>query len=85
MKFRVLVVSRISSPAGIGNPCPHCSYSRPSSTKTEGGYLKYFLFLYARNKHSNLTLWRLTIYTYISYRTANLQTLHFKYLLNNTY
>ena len=33
-----------------------------------------------------LTLWRLTTYIYIhiymSYRTANLQTLHFKYLLN---
>ena len=29
-----------------------------------------------------LTLWRLTTYIYTSYRTANLQTLHFKYLLN---
>jgi hypothetical protein len=28
-----------------------------------------------------LTLWRLTTYV-MSYRTANLQTLHFKYLLN---
>jgi hypothetical protein len=29
-----------------------------------------------------LALWILTTYIYMSHRTANLQTLHFKYLLN---
>ena len=31
---------------------------------------------------SLLTFWSLTTYIYISYRSANLQTLHFKYLFN---
>jgi hypothetical protein len=34
------------------------------------------------SSYKYLTLWRLTTYIYKSYRTANLQTLHFKYLLN---
>ena len=33
-------------------------------------------------EQGNLTIWRLTTYIYESYRTANLQTLHFKYFLN---
>ena len=32
---------------------------------------------------SQLTFWSLTTYIYMSYRSANLQTLHFKYLFNN--
>ena len=40
------------------------------------------LLLFRSTGNDQLTLWRLTIYIYMSYRTANLQTLHLKYLLN---
>jgi hypothetical protein len=49
----------------------------------KGAYRRFGVNL---NTHLNivarLTLWRLKTYIYTSYRTANLQTLHFKYLLD---
>ena len=65
-------------------------FTRPSAWNNSGPkgliFMKFVIWVFfpksVEKSQVSLTIWRLTTYIYMSYRTADLQTLHFKYLLN---